>query len=69
MASPHSSDNSHSKLYETMLTEYALDAAWHDKSICEKIVKSAGILSPAHACGTLIARVDKKAIIKIKDFS
>lgn len=45
--SPHRSDNFHSKLYETMLIEYALGTTWHDRAICDGLLNTR-ILSLVH---------------------
>lgn len=43
-ASPHGSDNSHGRLYETMPAEYALDASWHDRMAPEKVIEMRNLI-------------------------
>ena len=38
--SPHCSDNSHNKLYETMLAEYALGTSWYDKVSLKRYINT-----------------------------
>ena len=44
-----------------MPAEYALGAAWHDRVIRERIIEMQKSYLLLMRCGTLIARVDKKA--------
>jgi hypothetical protein len=60
--SPHCSDNSHSKLYETMLVEYALGTTWYDKVSLKRYINTETYLLFIHLWA-LIARVNKKAIL------
>jgi len=56
MASPHRAATPTISLFETMLIEYALGAAWHDRSIREKIVQMRESYLLLMQCGTLIAK-------------